>query len=391
MCGIAGYIGKSKRPDVSFHLITKLFEKIEVRGKDAAGFWGTEVGDGKILYHKEPGRPTYFVQKDVWKDVRNFDADLLMVHAREASYGVGSPSVNKNNHPFVSEDLNVGLIHNGRIPDYVYEKLNKKYECLSSCDSEILLRIFMAAESYEPHDIETEFSDEPVDIGSKLMGVRDIWKTVSRGHMAVGIGERLGDRRRLWLFRNQFRTLWLIDLREQLGQVFFASTKEIWDRAREECLPAKNLLSKQKIKLVELPTEEVWVMEISKDNPVVTDETLHQFEVESTGDYETWNHDGKVHEAVAPTYHENIYTKLAEDDEVHWHEKKNQNFSFYDARWDQTKVTHLCDDIVRTAQDIETTTLNSPDSITSRELQNLVEALEQTRVDLRSALRLLEG
>lgn len=388
MCGIAGYIGKSKRPDVSFHLITKLFEKIETRGQDASGFWGTQSGDGKVLYHKEPGRSTNFVKKDVWKDVQKLNPNLLMVHARGASYGVGLPSINKNNHPFVSEDLNTGLIHNGRIPDYVYDSLNKKYECLSSCDSEILLRIFMSASSYKSEDIEVEFSEEP-DIATKLMGIRDIWSTVARGHMAVGIGERLKDRRRLWLFRNQYRSLWLVDLRELLGQVFFVSTKAIWDDAIKECNPAKSLLSKHKVKLVELPTEEVWVMEISDDEPVVTDEQLYQFEVEPIGDFEPWEHDGEKFEAKAPNLHENIYTDLTHDDEVNW-DIPDQQLPFYDNSWNRTKITHLCDDIIRTTQDIETITNNSPDSITPKDFQDLVESLEQARLDIRGMIRLLE-
>lgn len=317
MCGIAGFIGESKLPDVSFQLINKLFEHLEVRGKDAAGFWGTQAGDGKTLYHKEPGRPSAFVKKQVWKDVSKLNPNVLLVHAREASQGVGLPSTNKNNHPFVNSDLSVGLCHNGRIPQNVYEELVKKYEVRTNCDSELLLRIFESGHLYEAQDIETEFSEEDATIASRLMGLRDIWSSVFRAHMAVAIGERLSEGgRRLWLFRNDYRTLWVADARDQLGQIFFVSTPEIWQAAIFDCPAAWQVLSKSKVPKYDLTPEEIWCFEINKERPIVTDEGFHKFVVEQSGEYEPWKPDGKKIAAGKINLSGDVYTELDENEEI---------------------------------------------------------------------------
>lgn len=160
---------------------------------------------------------------------------MLLLHARAASYGVGSPRINKNNHPFVNYNKTKALIHNGRIPDLEYGNLKKKYSVVSDCDSEIILRIF-------------EHCLEPLD------GVRLLWSYLYRGHMAVAIGERKEAERILWLFRNDYRPIWLTDMRETLGQVFFFSDPDIWDEAVSSS--GINLLGR--IKLIELPKEIVW-------------------------------------------------------------------------------------------------------------------------------------
>ena len=98
MCGIAGFIGKSNNPHVSFSLATKLFEGIETRGKDAAGFWGSR-DNGDTICYKESIKSSQIVEKDIWNKVRNFDPNILLLHARASSTGVGHASDNVNNHP----------------------------------------------------------------------------------------------------------------------------------------------------------------------------------------------------------------------------------------------------------------------------------------------------
>ena len=69
MCGICGFIGESKKPVLTYQIITNLLEKSEIRGIDATGFWGTENGvDGSVIYHKEPIRSSDFVKKK-WLEV----------------------------------------------------------------------------------------------------------------------------------------------------------------------------------------------------------------------------------------------------------------------------------------------------------------------------------
>jgi len=314
LCGIAGFIGTAKHPQVSFALLTAIFEHSESRGVDASGFWGIQKGEsGKILYHKEPLRSSVFVKKDIWKKVAKYDPDLIMVHARGASSGVGVPSVNKNNHPFVSNCKNIGLVHNGRIPDYEYQSLKKKYAVKTTCDSEILLRIFESGKlSSDENGIETHTKDD--SIMSRLKGLRDIWSYVVRGAMAVGIGERFENgNKRLWLFRNQFRSVWLADMREQLGQIFFFSTPDIWQSAVSSIPSIRKYTNRAK--LIELPTEEIWVFNTSPKNPVVLDSLVSKFDV-FQGDFKFAEHDGDPIEVENNVPTSEIYTKLNDDEEV---------------------------------------------------------------------------
>lgn len=231
MCGLAGFIGFSKKPFFSNLLISKLFEKSEKRGIDAAGFWATQTGEkGNVFYYKEPIKSSLFIKNYQWHEVLNYNIDLILVHARGASKGVGSPEFNENNHPFVNKDKTIALAHNGRIEDKEYYPLKKRFKTTSNCDSEILLRIYEANKS-----------------------INDIFNLIQEGHMAVVIGERFVNKRVLWLFRNEYRPLWVVDVKDDLNQIFFVSEPSIWFESIEECkFRPKNQ------KLVEVPTEEIW-------------------------------------------------------------------------------------------------------------------------------------
>ena len=287
MCGMAGYIGESFNPKVTHELITELLLQAESRGIDASGFWGTQKGNGKVLYHKEPRRASEFIKKDVWKKVERFNPNMLLVHARGASSGVGLPSANKNNHPFMTSDRSIGLMHNGRIPDLEYKSLKKQYEVVSECDSEILLRIFESAKYDDDHSDFEDCQLETIDnqVKSRLTGIRDIWSHIIDGHMAVAIGERIDDdNRRLWLFRNKHRSLWLADLRKELGQIFFCSTLNMWKNAVFNSTSLQTIIKKS-VKLIEMPTEEIWALRISNNEPVVVKENIMKFDVLQPEEY----------------------------------------------------------------------------------------------------------
>jgi hypothetical protein len=303
---------------------------------------------------------------------------LLLVHARDASPNVGHPSINKNNHPFISSDMATGLVHNGRIQEF--DVLCKKYETFSSCDSEILLRIFEAKG------------------GDELEGIKDIWRLITKGLMAVAIGQRLADMRQLWLFRNTYRTLWVIDCREILGQVFFASTEEIWQRAAQRCSVINN--KRGKIPLYELPPYEVWRFKIDTESPVVEKHNHEIYEVEK-GTLLPWKYDGPQlpvlqREAVAE-----VITHLNEEEEVlhsngYRHKKKpcrinrvNPNKS-YDYWVDPDRVQQLCEKIRDISTDVETIISNDHHSFTYGEFDNITESLEQISNDLEGTLRLCE-
>ena len=304
MCGICGYIGQSTNADLTYELITQLFVKTEVRGKDASGFWGTEPEDGRIIYHKEPIKSSEFVKKKIWRKVKRINPDLLLVHARLASPGVGLPSVNKNNHPFVSEDGSIGLIHNGKVPYPEYTALKDDYEVRGACDSEILLRLF---------EKEAEKSSNG-EAGTRLEGIKKIWSFMGEGKMVVAIGERLEHgQRRLWFFRNKHRTLWLADLREVCGQVFFFSTVSIWHEAVNTCGEFFPYL--MSVKLIEVPTEQVWRMETSPEHPVVDDKNLHRSKVALSNHSKIWVPSGVRRPIQETEVVSEMVTKLGKDEE----------------------------------------------------------------------------
>ncbi len=252
---------------------------------DAAGFWGTHSRDNKIIFHKEPIKSSLLVKKEIWRKVAKFNPNLLLCHARAASQGVGEPLHNCNNHPFVSNNRLIGLVHNGRIADQEYTALKEKYEVFSECDSEILLRVFEGAEKYKTKN---EFLNFDTHIASRFSGLRDIFSLINEGHMAVAIGERDKNNRYLWLFRNVYRTLWLVDLRETLGQVFFCSTPEIWQNAVSSI--EDSYIGKSQ-KLIELPPQEIWFFKITADNPYV--DKAQRFNVDRGSENAQWGFEGE--------------------------------------------------------------------------------------------------
>lgn len=245
MCGIAGAIGNSKDSKTSFEIISLLFEKIENRGKDASGFWGVSKTDS-ILFHKEPLSSSEFIRKDEWRIIERHNPCVMICHAREASKGVGPPEYNENNHPFVSDDLNIAVVHNGRISDSKYFELKDRFCLRSECDSELFLRMFegdFEVENYVEDRVET---------------IKYIWDTLRDAHMAVVIGESLRDEKRLWIFRNEYRSLWMADARKQLGQIFFVSTKEIWEEATSN--------TPVEAELVEFETSKIHLIQMNKSH-----------------------------------------------------------------------------------------------------------------------------
>lgn len=390
MCGIAGYIGESKKPVLTYQLITKLFEKSESRGVDAAGFWGTQSGpDGRILYHKEPGKSSQFVKRDVWKRVSKFNPNMLLVHARGASKGVGEPYCNANNHPFTSSDKTIGLVHNGRIEDFEYHALKQKYEVSSACDSEILLRIFEAADDYTKKEL-VDF--EGMDHPKRIAGIRDIFSLINDGHMAVAAGERQDDGGRLlWLFRNRHRPLWVVDMRESLGQVFFVSEPTIWDDAVREC-SVKQLTRNQK--LVELPVEEIWHFRVDANNP--SPQVVKRYEVSrDRTNPNPWSFDGKQISIKRKALRHQLFTRLNEREEVLSatpRQKPVPAFTPIEPEYDLHALAERCEALGELAATIQATVENlvHEQSISSGNFQDILAALESSHNDLESIYTILE-
>jgi len=379
-------LGDSKKPLVTYQIITKLFEKTESRGQDAAGFWGTQPGkNGKVIYHKEPIKATVLVKKEIWRRIARLNPNLLLCHARAASQGVGEPCRNFNNHPFVSHNRLVGLVHNGRITDQEYQALKQKYEVLSECDSEILLRIFEGAERYAKKAKE-EFPAFSTHVASRFAGLRDIFSVVNQGHMAVAIGERHENARYLWLFRNMHRSLWVADLRESLGQVFFCSTPEIWQDAVASCSSVQNFLGKSQ-KLIEVPPEEIWYFKTTADNPHI--ERVQRFDVSKDYDYKPWAFEGDRQVVNRSEPAAEVISKLDDNEEVVKGEKPPSALPPYNI----SGLQSWCQKIKDRVNDIETQALimTQEGCITLNDFNELVQSMEQSERDMEGILRLLEG
>lgn len=216
MCGILGFIGKSKNHSLSQQLVTVLFQKMQSRGIDASGFYCASDFDKKEVYFfKQPEPSTVFVNNTIYKKLWGYELNLGIFHCRAATQGVGVPADNRNNHPFVSENFQKALIHNGFINKLEYKNLKSIYETNTDCDSEIILRML----------------EQESNLESSLC---DFLSSTEKSAYAVAYAEVDENLRSLTLFRNQHRPMVLIDLRDCLGQLFFCSTAEIFFDALSE-------------------------------------------------------------------------------------------------------------------------------------------------------------
>mgnify|MGYP006274802483 CR=1 FL=1 len=326
-----------------------------------------------MVFHKEPTRSNAFVKKDIWKNLGRHDLNLLLVHARGASKGVGEPAINSNNHPFTNSDKSLSLVHNGRVDDVEYQSLKQKYEVKSNCDSEILLRIIENPENI----VELNKDLYP----HRLAGIRDVYSLINEGHMAVALGERgvSGDRM-LWLFRNQFRPLWIVDLRELLGQIFFFSEPSIWEEAVHECGNFKSSIKSQK--LIELPPNQIWYFRTTEDVQQPTG--VCRFNVAKTN-AQPWTFDGKKKpiKSYEPTF--NVITELNEEDELKC-TKKEYKFKNSDKEIKLENVESKCNEIIDVLCNIKqyAEQLIQEQSISKNEFDELLLDLELKRRELES-------
>lgn len=413
MCGIAGFIGLSKKPKASYEIMTSLFDFLEIRGIDASGVWATEAGEnGKVYYQKESIKSSEFVAKKFWKDLQAPKLNLLIAHARATSKGGGHAFVNSNNHPFVSLDRRIGMVHNGTLDEATF--LSKKYQCFSKTDSEVILRIFENGikEKVEIGNISSKMSH-------RLAGIRDIWSVITKGAMAVAIGEREeSSERNLFLFRNEQRPLWIADLRDSLGQIFFFSSPDVWYQAMFGCSESVSKAIKNQ-KIIEIPSSEVWVLSVDDKNPQIQTEQFHRFKIDVQESGIDW---GEEYFKIQPAKSKiSVVTELDDYDAIKSPIKNNQvvmprtvynhaynknNLIAFNAKelsknkdqainYNECGIDHecLCDDICAIVSDIKTMLSNScsEETISMQLYHDIIESLENTKIDLRGTLRLTEN
>ena len=379
---------------------------------DAAGIWATEVGPkGRVIYHKEPIKSSEFIRKSFWTQrVRKMKLNMMLVHSRATSTGNGHARQNKNNHPFVSSDKRIGMVHNGTIREAEY--LRDKYKIFSNTDSEVLLRMYEHAgegdDLYLPDHI-------PLEVSQRMKGVRDIWSTILTGAMAVAFGERIDDHTRmLCLFHNEQRPLWMADLRESLGQLFFFSSPDIWYRALSiSSNTLKDICSKD-LKLHEVPVREAWFFMIDEEKPHFKDlSQMFPLKVKVKEASRPWIKDTE-HHIKEPEVDLDVITELYEDESheplvvlpnhktetssERWRQdwkdgQKNQYEDPYAYGYEGGGAEHedICSDIVQAIEDVSTSATNAcmEGSMSPSEYQEILQHLEQLRLDAEGLLRIV--
>ncbi len=272
MCGIFGFIGKSKDPLTSWKIADALMQKTEHRGTDATGFWASEHNGNQIFFDKEAVKSSIYHTRAIWNETfKNSNCDILLGHCRQCSANVGNEKCNRNNHPHVSLDKKTALIHNGQISEYNH--LKGRYQLFGECDSEILLAMYQTGWNFRGQDdvlakeVEEIYKISP-NLAFRAMGLMEIFKYVHHAKVAMAIGERGDDGERfIWLNRDNERPLHVVDLRETLGQVFFFSTVEIWKNAvgllDEE---TKNKYIPKLHEIGVFPADELWLLRTVPDD-----------------------------------------------------------------------------------------------------------------------------
>lgn len=249
MCGLLGYIGTSKDNLKTQNLITSLFQKTQIRGTDAAGYYClSEFQENKVFYHKQPGPSEYVISDPKYHDLWRNKTNLGLFHCRAASTGVGVPAQNQNNHPFVSNDYSKAVIHNGLIVKHELSMLKKIYELTSECDSEIILRVLEQENRKCIENLSFFFS------------------TTKDSHFSVAYSENSLDERRLFLFRNKHRPLYFANLTEELGQIVFFSTIDIFLSCIEN-LNNQNIKIKPQ-KITEIHPNEIFEFKYKKNQEI---------------------------------------------------------------------------------------------------------------------------
>ncbi|MBU90067.1 glutamine--fructose-6-phosphate transaminase (isomerizing) [Candidatus Woesearchaeota archaeon] len=138
MCGIIGYIGKSKAAPI---LIEGL-KRLEYRGYDSAGI--STINENNILVEKDIGKIEEIQKKRKKEEKINFEkieGNVGLSHCRWATHG----SVTKENaHPHTDCKNNISIVHNGIIENFseIKEKLIKKgHKFISLTDTEVIAHL----------------------------------------------------------------------------------------------------------------------------------------------------------------------------------------------------------------------------------------------------------
>ena len=151
MCGIVGIITKKQVPICS-SLVQKL-KLLEYRGYDSSGLAFLNKKNIKVC--KSKGEIKNLEQKISAKDMGN----IGIAHTRWATHG--KPSV-LNAHPFLSDDKNWAIVHNGIVENYLELKSSlANVNFCSQTDSEVIAKLL---QTNTPHILAL------IDVCNKIKG-----------------------------------------------------------------------------------------------------------------------------------------------------------------------------------------------------------------------------
>jgi asparagine synthetase B (glutamine-hydrolysing) len=158
MCGITGYVCfKDEVPERVTDMFTEMLVGIRSRGKDATGIAYLTTDSGGIVelcVDKEPVEAGEYIKKPGFISMLNAAPNVAIGHTRAATQG--KPEDNNNNHPIISLDNTMALIHNGVIRND--GELFRKHSLprVGEVDSEVIMRMLEKCESTDPKKMVAE-------------------------------------------------------------------------------------------------------------------------------------------------------------------------------------------------------------------------------------------
>ncbi len=128
MCGIVGYIGNKKGNEI----VLEGLRRLEYRGYDSCGI--SYVTDHKLQVNKSIKRVADLI------DNTKETADISIGHTRWATHGRVAI---ENAHPHLTSDLDMAIVHNGVVENYLElkEKFCSNNLFKSETDTEVLLYV----------------------------------------------------------------------------------------------------------------------------------------------------------------------------------------------------------------------------------------------------------
>jgi glucosamine 6-phosphate synthetase-like amidotransferase/phosphosugar isomerase protein len=212
ICSIVGMIGKTPedRYSETYSLMRELMIAAQVRGTDASGIvyktapYGRR-SQGRVVISKAAMPAAQFVDSDsAFRALGHRRSSAWLGHCRMATHGDPEACDGQlNNHPFVSRDGSLFLIHNGVLSRHRETADAFALPLETDCDSELLLRI-------------TESAPNPI------VGLLDCLQV--RGTFAIAVYDARQDL--VYLIRNAGRPLWLMRV-AGAQKWWFASTDDI--------------------------------------------------------------------------------------------------------------------------------------------------------------------